>query len=403
MKKIISLITGVLISTTFISCNSTKVLEKNTKNNKELNKYKITERNINIDYEDKIFEPLFYDEDGVNGLLDTRKSGFLDENEIDVPYILKESGELIKEEKKYFAKEGRNFINRNGNPSYKGLYSEGLHTRGHTFYYMDLKKDISFKLDGYNDLYYDIMDLFEYKHSNYFQINDDYFIEEIYNMTEDYETKGEKFILIIDLKNQTYYTSDVIKMDPNVFYYDKKEDSLMALDSVGKIKKITLKDKEIYIEDFEQINISNLGINSLFDTKKPMFNRYIISEDNLIFYIGDKYIDVIYNINTKELKYMKEGINITTQIEDTKFFVITTSMIMGDELGNKVYLAEINDNYEFDLIYKLSLIDSYSSLKIKANESKDSIFFALESFDFSQGGGSILKESKYFFIEIEEN
>ncbi len=403
MKKIISLIGWILISTILISCNSTKILEENTKNNKELNKYKIIERNINIDYKDKVFEPLFYDKDGVNGVLDTRKSGILNEEEINVPYILKESGELIKEENKYFAKEGKGFIKMNGGSLYKGLYTETLHTRSINFYYMDLEKNIKFVLDGYDEMYYEIMDLFEYRHSNYFQINDDYFIEEIYNMTEDYETKGEKFILIIDIKNQTYYTSDVIKMSPNVFYYDKKENSLMALDSVGNVKKVNLKDKKMHFEDFDQINTLNLGINSLFDTKKPMFNRYIISGDNLIFHIGDKFIDVIYNIYTKELRYMKEGISITTQIEDTKFFVITTSMIMGDELGNKVYLAEINDNYEFDLIYKLSLIDSYSSLKIKANESKNSIFFALESFDFSQGEGSILKEAKYFFIEIEEN
>lgn len=47
-----------------------------------LNKYKITERNVNINYEDRVFEALFYDEDGVNRILDTRKNGTVNEDEI---------------------------------------------------------------------------------------------------------------------------------------------------------------------------------------------------------------------------------------------------------------------------------------------------------------------------------
>lgn len=401
MKKIISLITGILISTTFISCNSTKVLEENTKNNKELNKYKITERNINIDYEDKFFAPLFYDEDGINGILKNRKLGNVNDDEISVPYLLKENGEFIKEENKYFSKEGLDFIKRNGRDSYRGIYSEGLHTRGHIFYYMDIEKNLKFKLEGYNEIYYKVIDEFQYRDSKDFQINDDYFIEEIYNMTENYESKGEKFILIIDIKNQTYYTSDIIKMNASMFYYDKKEESIMALDYLGKIKKVNLKDSKIYFEDYYEINISSLGIESLFDNKKTMFNRYIVNGDNLIFQIKgeDVFENVIYNIDTKNIKLMNKEVYIVSEIENSNFFVVGTSML----LDNKVYLAEINDDYEFDLIYKLSELENYDSFMVKANKDSNSIFFALESYNHGEGEESFLKDSKYFFLEIENN
>lgn len=400
MKKIISLITGVLLSGTLISCNSTKILEENTKSNKLLNKYSITERNINIKYEDKIFKPLFYDEDGVNGILKNTKLVDVNSDEISVPYILKEDGEFIKEENKYFSKEGMDFINRNGRDSYRGIYSEGLHTRGHIFYYTDIEKNIKFELDGYNEIYYKVIDKFKFRYSKDFQINDDYFITELYNMTDYYEYKGEKLILIIDIKNQTYYT-DIIKADPNMYYYDKKEEAIMAIDYQGKIQKVYLKDRKIYFEDFYKINISNLGIEGLFDNKKAMFNRYIVSGDNLIFEIRGEAVfeNVIYNMNTKNIKLMNKEIYILSEIENSKFFVVNTSTV----LDNKVYLAEIGDNYEFDLIYKLSELENYDNFMVKANKDSSSIFFALESYNYVEGEEPFLKDSKYLFLDIENN
>ncbi|WP_195428240.1 hypothetical protein [Clostridium sp. D46t1_190503_E9] len=395
MKRIFLFILASL-SVFTVSCNNTKILEENTKDNEVLNKYKITERNVNINYDDRAFEPLFYDDDGVNGILDTRKQGTVNDNEVRVPYILNEDGVLVKEENKWFSKEGANFIRRRGGKLYKGLYSEGLHTRDNTFYYMDLEKNVKFELVGYDKMYYNVIDSFEYRYEDYFQIKDDYYIEEINNVTENYESKEEKSILIVDIKNKTYYTTDIIKTNPNKFYYDEKEKSLMALDSLGKIKKVILKDGKIYFEDFGYINISKIGIESLFDNKKPMFNGYIISEDNLIFQVrgNERFEYILYNIRTDELIFLNKEVFIKSQIEDTEFFLVSTN--------NKVYLAKINDNYEFDLIYRLAGLENYDSLTVKANKDESSIFFALEAFDHSEGAKSILKDSKYFFLEIEE-
>ena len=66
MKKHISLIGGLLISTILIGCSETKILDENTKDNIS-EKYTITERNIENTDKDKVFIPSFFDGDILYG------------------------------------------------------------------------------------------------------------------------------------------------------------------------------------------------------------------------------------------------------------------------------------------------------------------------------------------------
>lgn len=396
MKKIISLMIAIF-SIAMVSCNNTKVLEENTKENEVLNKYKITERNININDKDILFKPLFYDEDGVNGILSITRTEPVSEDEIKEPYyIINEAGELIEEENKWFIKEGINYINSTGGTSYRGVYSEGLHTRDKKFYYIDLEKNIKFKLEDYDKayfkMYYDFGDI----GITTFQLDDNYYIEQT-SKRRDSEVKEEKSILIVDIKNETYYTTGIVKMELNRFYYDEKEKSIMALDTLGQIRKVILKDGKIYFEDYKKIYFSKVGIETIngdTGTRMGYFNK--CGDYLIISFIHDKgYKDVLYNISTNEIKIMDEEVFIINEIENTEFFVVS--------YANKLYLAEIGDKGEFDLIFKLADNGYYDEVRMKANEEGNSIFFELIKFEENTAGkSSYVKDVKYSFLEIEE-
>ncbi|GAA0085317.1 hypothetical protein UT300007_17560 [Clostridium sp. CTA-7] len=400
MKKIISLIIA-LFSIAMVSCNNTKVLEENTKENEVLNKYKITERTININDKDILFKPLFYDEDGVNGILSTSRTEPVSEDETRGPYIINESGELIKEENKWFAKEGINYIDyyiksTGKTTSYRGVYSEGIYTRDKKFYYIDLEKNIKFELEYYDkayfEMYYDFGDI----SSTTFQVDDNYYIEET-SKRRDSEVKEEKSILIVDIKNETYYTTGIVKMELNRFYYDEKEKSIMALDTIGQIRKVILKDGKIYFEDYKKFDFSKVGIETINGdtvTRMGYFNK--CGDYLIISFIDDKgYKDVLYNISTNEIKIMDEEVFIINEIENTEFFVVSH--------GNKLYLAEIGDKGEFDLIFKLADDSYYQNIIAKANKEGNSIFFELIKFEENTAGkSSYVKDVKYSFLEIEE-
>ncbi|MDZ4957125.1 hypothetical protein GNF51_15245, partial [Clostridium perfringens] len=49
-------------------------------------------------------------------------------------------------------------------------------------------------------------------------------------------------------------------MELNKFYYDEKEKSIMALDTLGQIRKVILRDGKIYFEDYKKLNFSKVGI-----------------------------------------------------------------------------------------------------------------------------------------------
>ena len=106
MKKIISLIGCILISTILISCNETKVLEENTKDNNDSSKYTITERNIENIAKDKTFIPLFYDSDILYGKILLSSGGE------DIPYYLDKDGAFKEVEVGKFSEEEITFMKK---------------------------------------------------------------------------------------------------------------------------------------------------------------------------------------------------------------------------------------------------------------------------------------------------
>lgn len=119
MKKIFSLIMEILLSIVLISCNITKVLEENTKENNESSKYIITERNVENIPDNKSFVPLFYKDDEIYGKL---LESYGDEFNKGSIFLYSFNNGDFKEVEEEFDDEEINFINSFNRYSGAGIY-----------------------------------------------------------------------------------------------------------------------------------------------------------------------------------------------------------------------------------------------------------------------------------------
>lgn len=249
MKKHISLIGGLLISTILIGCSETKILDENTKDNIS-EKYKITERNIENTDKDNTFIPLFYDEDLLYGRLMTELStkyvthtNFAYYSDKDESIIDLEEGRFTDEELDFM----QNFNGDNGS----GVYMVDSNTLSkRKFYYMDIKNKIKFELKDFEKTYSSIE--FKLKHFSHtgFKIgeNNKYYIQQYFS-TDNGSDIMKREIIIIDTEKQKFYIDDNSKQFIH-FFYDNNENSIMGIDKEGKIYKIIIQENKFTYEFF---------------------------------------------------------------------------------------------------------------------------------------------------------
>lgn len=402
MKKIISLMIGVF-SIGMVSCNNTKVLEENTKEIKCNDKYTITERNISNSYEDKLFTPLFYNSDGIYGTL----SNFNSQNseEYNIPYLLDNDGKFQEVDKGTFNDKEIGLIKYKARNGSEGVYFiEGSMSSEREFYYIDIKNNVEINLEGYEKIYNKIEPQFNIRSNGGYRLegNENYYIHLYQEYNNEGQLKVEQEILIIDIINSTFYTMESGDTKYYYFYYDEKEKSIMAIDSLGKIYKVILEEGNIRCEFYKEINLNGL---SIYD--KHGYFRCYKENDNLILNIyndatGKVNLDrsnILYNLNSSEITIMNQEKNVLGRIENTNFFLVL--------YNENRYLAELSDEGEINLIYKLDDSEGYRYFFDVASEDGNNIFVARIKYNEENIKGNdtpLIKENiKYSIIDIKKN
>lgn len=394
MKKIISLIGCILISTILISCNETKVLEENTKDNNDSSKYTITERNIENIAKDKTFIPLFYDSDILYGKILLSSGGE------DIPYYLDKDGAFKEVEVGKFSEEEITFMKKNMGINEFGVYmidSNKLNER--KFYYYDIINKIKFELKEFEEKY----SSYELELGNFTNLgsklygNNNYYIYQ-YLSIEDNKVGNKREIVIVDIEKEIYYTFENNNKNFINFYYSKHENSIMAIDNLGNIYKITLKENNIIYELYENINLNNLKIYNMFgyDIINVNNEEFILSIENNSKESMD-YYNILYNVTSDEIIPIDKEKKIMGKLNDTNLYIILYE--------ENRYLAELSENGEINLIYRLD-IDGYLYMYSLVNDSDGSIFIArikVSKEEMENPDNPIeSKELKYSILEIKE-
>ena len=397
MKKIFSLIMEILLSIVLISCNTTKVLEENTKENNESSKYIITERNVENIPDNKSFVPLFYKDDEIYGKL---LESYGDEFNKGSIFLYSFNNGDFKEVEEEFDDEEINFINSFNGYSGAGIYmidSNKLSER--KFYFMDLTNKVKFDLYDFEKTYRSIeFNLKKLINLGYrIDGSDDYFICR-YVSQENNEIGEKQEIVIIDIKNQKYYKFNGNDKIFIYFYYDNMEQSIMAIDKDGKISKVILDGSNIFFEDYRDMKLDDEKIYQKYGYYKPDFNN-----NSLILRIENneakEYIDyynIMYNIISNEIITLDKEKIILGSLNNTKFYIVLYK--------DNRYLAEISETGDINLIYKLD--NEYKYMYSFANEKGDNIFIArikVSEENLKNPDEPILNEDiKYSILEIEE-
>ncbi len=405
MKKVLSLITGILVTITLISCDTTKVLEENTKENNESSKYTITERNIENNIKDsRIFPKLYYNNILYVNIIPNRNGDplvnfnlyYLDDEEC---FKKVEEGKFTEEEMDFFS----NFNGDTGN----GIYmTDSSKLSERKFYYIDTINKIKFELRGFEKEYSNI----EYKYKRFneygFSVpnNDNYYIQNYLAAKNDLKFPADEF-MIVDIKNQKHYLCNNDKKIKS-FYYDDNLNLIIGIDEVGKIYKIILDGNGVNFEEYKSIDTEKLNLNgrelnflSKLSNEKLLFNigetKYIKDEDGID--IVYTYESVIYNIKNGEVNYLDKEKSIAGKL-NSKFYDIYYK--------DERYLGEISEEGYITLVYKLNDQEEYIYNYVFLNKEGTKMF--LSKIKYSKESLKnpdkpiVNEEIKYSILEIEE-
>lgn len=396
MKKHISLIGGLLISTILIGCSETKILDENTKDNIS-EKYTITERNIENTDKDKVFIPSFFDGDILYGT--KMKDGSGNIKDYTMIYYLDSTGAIKNMEEGMLTNEEIDFIKGNGGYQDSGIFAEDASNSGEIKnYYINLVNKTIFELKDFGESKNKIENnLIKFARSSG-EIGDNYHITQYLSMDEGEINEARDFI-IIDLNNEKYYINNNEKKVTN-FYYDDSLDSIIAIDEVGKMYKLKFDENNITFEDYKTIKTDKVN---LYDRETFLISK--LSNNKLLLKIknsGSKenmdYFNAIYDIDTEEVIYFDKEKTISAQLKNTKFHFISYK--------DEEYLGEVTDDGNINLIYKLNSNDGYRFSSPLTNKEGNKVFLTRikfsEEFDKNSNKNIVMEDIKYSILEIQE-
>lgn len=392
MKKHISLIGGLLISTILIGCSETKVLDENTKDNIS-EKYIITERNIENTDKYKVFIPSFFDGDILYGTKMRDGSGYT------MFYYLDSTGAIKNMEEGMLTNEEVDFIKANGGYQDSGIFAEDAINSGETKnYYINLVNKTIFELKDFGESKNKIENnLIEFARSSG-EISDNYYIIQYLSIDEDEIIEVRDFI-IIDLNNEKYYINNNEKKVKN-FYYDDSLDSIIAIDEVGKMYKLKFDENNITFEDYKTIKTDkvNLYDREPFLISKLSNNKLLIKVKNTESKEYMDYFNAIYDIDTEDVIYFDKEKTISAQLKNTNFYFISYK--------DEEYLGEVTEDGNINLIYKLNSNDGYRFSSPLTNKEGNKVFLtgikASEEFDKNSNKNIVIEDIKYSILEIQE-
>ena len=403
MKKIINMILITALSLSLIGCKESVVLEERVKSIDGVKSFNVVETPVEI--EEQLIYPSLFINDNVYGAeaisSDDDPSSIIG---LKGYYIDKDGNYNIDNESKFFLTE----IGNVSSLYYCGLTKEydnrDIAIDEKEYYYRDNLNDITIKIEGLNELINELNLLSsEYLSWNYYILGDNKYFAltlSLYNDGLNSSNLIEQTLFIIEMesgktikvKTKNKYESSIVLY----MYYDENINSIMAIMSDNKVKKITVTDNDIKLENYKELNFQDY---ELYDD----FGNYIKSyKDNLIFTLKDKdnFSEDNFIENIRYGVYNKLSGDV--QLLDKDIFIMEVfgkSNLISVIYNDDTYLAEIDGDNNIELIYKFDKQGyDYMSVYGVSNEEGNRLFIRKTLFN---GELESYKKEEYFFIDLK--
>ncbi|MDU4884364.1 hypothetical protein [uncultured Clostridium sp.] len=356
MKKIINMILVTTLSLSLIGCKESVVLEEKVKSIDGVKSFNVVETPIEI--EDQLIYPSLFINDNVYGAEAIRSdSDYSSIIGLKGYYIDKDGNYNVDNESKIFLTEFGNVSSM----SYCGLTKEYdnryIPIDEKEYYYRDNLNDITIKIEGLNELVNEINLLSSdyLTWDNYILGDNKYFVLILNLYNDDLSSSNliEQTLFIIEMESGKTIKVKAKNKDESssilYMYYDENINSIMAIMSDNKVKKITITDNDIKLENYKELNFQDYELYS-------DFGNYIKSyKDSLIFTLKDKdnFSEENFIENTRFGVYNK--ITGEVQLLDKDIFVMEVlgeSNLISVIYNDYTYLAQIDEDNNIELIYK---------------------------------------------------
>lgn len=356
MKKIINMILVTTLSLSLIGCKESVVLEEKVKSIDGVKSFNVVETPIEI--EDQLIYPSLFINDNVYGAEAIRSdSDYSSIIGLKGYYIDKDGNYNVDNESKIFLTEFGNVSSM----SYCGITKEYdnryIPIDEKEYYYRDNLNDITIKIEGLNELVNEINLLSSdyLTWDNYILGDNKYFVLILNLYNDDLSSSNliEQTLFIIEMESGKTIKVKAKNKDESssilYMYYDENINSIMAIMSDNKVKKITITDNDIKLENYKELNFQDYELYS-------DFGNYIKSyKDSLIFTLKDKdnFSEENFIENTRFGVYNK--ITGEVQLLDKDIFVMEVlgeSNLISVIYNDYTYLAQIDEDNNIELIYK---------------------------------------------------
>ena len=403
MKKIINMILITALSLSLIGCKESVVLEERVKSIDGVKSFNVVETPVEI--EEQLIYPSLFINDNVYGAeaisSDDDPSSIIG---LKGYYIDKDGNYNIDNESKFFLTE----IGNVSSLYYCGLTKEydnrDIAIDEKEYYYRDNLNDITIKIEGLNELINELNLLSsEYLSWNYYILGDNKYFAltlSLYNDGLNSSNLIEQTLFIIEMesgktikvKTKNKYESSIVLY----MYYDENINSIMAIMSDNKVKKITVTDNDIKLENYKELNFQDY---ELYDD----FGNYIKSyKDNLIFTLKDK--DNFREDNFIEnIRYgVYNKLSGDVQLLDKDIFIMEVfgkSNLISVIYNDDTYLAQIDEYNNVELIYKFDKQEyDYMSVYGVSNEEGNRLFIRKTLFNKELVS---YQKTEYSFIDLK--
>lgn len=403
MKKIINMILITSLSLSLIGCKESVVLEEKVKSIDGVKSFNVVETPIEI--EDQLIYPSLFINDKVYGAeaisSDDDPSSIIG---LKGYYIDKDGNYNVDNESKFFLTE----IGNVSSLYYCGLTKEydnrDIAIDEKEYYYRDNLNDIIIKIEGLNELINDLNLLSsDYLTWDHYILGDNKYFAltlNLYNYDLNSSNLIEQTLFLIEIESGKTIKVKTKNKDESssilYMYYDENINSIMAIISDNKVKKITITDNNIKLENYKELNFQEYELYNDFGNYIKIYN------DSLIFTLKDKdnfnednFIENIrygvYNKLSGEVELLDKDIFIMEVFGKSNLI----SVIYNDD----TYLAEIDGDNNIELIYKFDKQGyDYMSVYGVSNEEGNRLFIRKTLFN---GELESYKKEEYFFIDLK--
>ena len=404
MRKIINMILVTALSLSIIGCKESVVLEEKEKSIDGVKAFNVVETPVEIAKEEVIYPSLFIN-DKVYGAEAIRSdSDYSSTIGLKGYYIDKDGNYNVDNESKIFLTE---FGNVNS-ISYCGLTKEydnrDIQIGEKEYYYRDNLNDITIKIEGLNELVNEINLLSSdyLTWDNYILGDNKYFVLTLNLYNDDLSSSNliEQTLFIIEMESGKTIKVKTKNKDESssilYMYYDENINSIMAIMSDNKVKKITITDNDIKLENYKELNFQHYELYTDFGNYIKSYN------DSLIFFFKDRdnFSEENFIENTRFGLYNK--ITGEVQLLDKDIFIMDVfgkndliSVIYNDDS----YLAQIDEDNNIELIYKFDKHGyDYISIYGVVNEEGNRLFICKTLFNKETESNT---KKEYSFIDLK--